>query len=40
MYFVGELDVPRAGIINITKLGKAATFMPKNILERIASRAS
>ncbi|MFT7688848.1 MAG: nitrogen regulatory protein P-II 1 [Candidatus Azotimanducaceae bacterium] len=40
MYFAAELDVPAAGIIYITKLEKAATFIPKEIIERIASKAS
>ena len=40
MYFAAELDVPGAGIIYITKLEKAATFIPKEIIERIASKAS
>jgi nitrogen regulatory protein PII len=35
MYFAGELDVPGNGIIYITKLDKAATFIPPEIIERI-----
>jgi nitrogen regulatory protein P-II 1 len=38
MYFAAELDVPGAGIIYITKLEKAATFIPQEIVERIASK--
>ncbi|HAK50818.1 MAG TPA: transcriptional regulator [Gammaproteobacteria bacterium] len=33
MYFAGELDVPGAGIIYVTKLEKAATHIPKEIIE-------
>lgn len=35
MYFAGELDVPGAGIIYVTKLDKAATYIPKDIIESI-----
>ena len=35
MYFAGELDVPGAGIIYVTKLEKAATHIPKEIIERL-----
>lgn len=38
MYFAAELDVLGAGIIYITKLEKAATFIPQEIVERIASK--
>jgi len=36
MYFAGELDVPGGGIIYITKLDKAATYIPKDVIEGIA----
>ncbi len=35
MYFAGEMDVPGAGIIYITKLDKAATYIPKDTIESI-----
>lgn len=35
MYFAAELDIPGAGIIYVTKLEKAATFVPKEIIDRI-----
>ncbi len=38
MYFAGEMDVPGAGIIYVTKLEKAATHIPKEIVERLAGR--
>ncbi len=39
MYFAAELDVPGNGIIYITKLDKAATYIPKEIIERINEKA-
>ncbi len=38
IYFAGELDVPGAGIIYITKLEKAATYIPKEVIDRVAAR--
>ena len=38
MYFAAELDLPGAGIIYVTKLEKAATFVPKEIIDRINAR--
>ena len=38
MYFAAELDLPGAGIIYVTKLDKAATFVPKEIIDRVAAR--
>lgn len=38
MYFAGELDLPGGGIIYVTKLEKAATFVPKEIIDRINAR--
>lgn len=38
MYFAAELDVPGGGIIYITKLEKAATFVPREVIERINAR--
>ncbi|MGI9323175.1 MAG: P-II family nitrogen regulator [Pseudomonadales bacterium] len=35
MYFTGQLDVPGRGLLYVTKLEKAATYIPKEILERI-----
>ena len=39
MYFAGELDVPGGGIIYITKLDKAATYIPKDVIESINEKA-
>mgnify|MGYP005631225865 CR=1 FL=1 len=38
MYLAGEMDVPGAGIIYITKLEKAATYIPQEIIDRVATR--
>ena len=38
MYFAAELDLPGAGIIYVTKLDKAATFVPKEVIERISEQ--
>ncbi len=38
MYLAGEMDVPGAGIIYITKLEKAATYIPQDIIDRVAAR--
>ncbi len=38
MYFAGELDVPGAGIMYVTKLEKAATFVSKEVMDRIVAR--
>ena len=38
MYFAAELDLPGAGIIYVTKLDKAATFVPKEVIDRVAAR--
>ncbi len=38
MYFAAELDLPGGGIIYVTKVEKAATFVPKEIIERINAR--
>ena len=40
MYCVGELDVPGAGMIYVTKLEKAATYIPDEIVERIVAKNS
>ena len=40
MYFAAELDVPGAGIIYITKLEKAATYIPKEIVDRIMEHSA
>ena len=39
MYFAGELDLPGAGIIYVTRLEKAATFVPREIIERVKARS-
>ena len=38
MYFAAELDLPGGGIIYVTKLDKAATFVPKEVIDRINAR--
>ncbi len=38
MYFAAGMDLPGAGIIYVTKLDKAATFVPKEVIDRINSR--
>lgn len=38
MYFAAELDVPGGGIIYVTKLDKAAFYVPKEIIERLAAK--
>ena len=38
IYFAAELDLPGAGIIYVTKLDKAATFVPKEVIDRISAR--
>ena len=37
MYFAGELNVPGMGIIYITRLDKAATFIPHEVIARISA---
>lgn len=37
MYFAAELDVPGAGIIYVTKLDKAAFYVPEDIIESLAA---
>ena len=38
MYLAGEMDVPGAGFMYITKLEKAATYIPQDIIDRVAAR--
>lgn len=38
MYFAAELDVPGAGIIYVSKLEKAATFIPDDVVERLSAQ--
>ena len=38
IYFTAELDLPGAGIIYVTKLDKAATFVPKEVFDRISTK--
>ena len=40
MYFAAALDVPGNGIIYITRLEKAATYIPQEIIERVADKSS
>lgn len=35
MYLAGELDTPGMGFIYISKLDKAATYIPQNVLEKV-----
>ena len=35
MYLAGELDVPGKGFLYITKLDKAGTFIPHDIVEKL-----
>jgi nitrogen regulatory protein P-II 1 len=37
MYLAGQLDTPGKGFIYTTKLDKAATFIPPQVLERLQS---
>jgi len=37
MYIAGELDTPGMGFIYMTKLDKAATHIPTEVLEKIDS---
>lgn len=38
MYLTGKLDVPGMGILYVTRLEKAATHVPENLLRRIRER--
>ena len=38
MYLAGNLDTPGMGIMFTTKLEKAATFVPEEVLERLAEQ--
>ena len=38
MYLAGNLDTPGMGIMYLTPLEKAATYIPRDILERIGER--
>lgn len=37
MYLAGNLDRPGAGIMYVTRLEKAATFVPHDVLEKVGS---
>lgn len=39
MYIAGKLDTPGMGFIYVTPLEKAGTYIPKEIVERLARRA-
>ena len=39
MYLAAELDLPGAGIIYVNKLEKAATFVPREVIDRISSNS-
>jgi nitrogen regulatory protein PII len=40
MYLAGELDTPGMGIMYLTPLEKAATYVPENVLEKLASKTN
>ena len=40
MYVAGRLDTPGMGIIHATPLEKAATYVPYEIVEKLAKPAS
>jgi len=39
MYLAAELDLPGGGIIYVTKLEKAATYIPPEIIDRLAEKS-
>ena len=40
MYLAGELDTPGMGIMYITPLEKAATYVPDEILRKLSSKSN
>lgn len=40
MYLAGNLDTPGVGIMYVTPLEKAATYIPREVLDRLAKRGS
>jgi nitrogen regulatory protein P-II 1 len=40
IYLAGDLDTPGMGIIYITKLDKAATYIPPEILDKLEAEAA
>jgi hypothetical protein len=40
MYFAGELDTPGMGLMYLTELEKLATYIPPDVLSRLALRDS
>lgn len=38
MYLAGNLDTPGMGIMYVTPLEKAATYIPQEVLDRVAGR--
>ncbi len=40
MYLAGQMDTPGRGFMWVTPLEKAATFVPQEIIDRLASRQS
>ena len=40
MYFAAELDVPGNGIIYMTQLDKATTYIPPDVIERLTGTGS
>jgi len=40
MYLAGNLDTPGIGIMYVTPLEKAATYIPRDVLDRLAKRST
>ena len=40
MYLAGELDTPGMGIMYLTPLEKAATYVPEEVLQKLTAKAS
>jgi len=40
MYLAGNLDTPGIGIMYVTPLEKAATYIPPDVLDRLARRGA
>lgn len=38
MYLTGNLDVPGMGFLHVTRLEKAATYVPEDVMRRIRER--
>jgi nitrogen regulatory protein PII len=40
IYFAGKLDTPGMGLVYVTPLEKMATYIPREVAERLATEAS